>query len=261
MKRAALMLILCLFSSSGFSCLIFIFTGGKHVLVGNHEDWTARDGRMRFIPGNNKQLGAIVFDFESEGLIQGGMNTVGLFFDGTATPFVPMDFSDKEEFKGADMWPTLLQTCKTTNDAVTFVQRYKIPDLEKVHLFFADRSGQSVIVGAYDGKLTFTWKSQPQQVLTNFNITDPEYGGEQSCPRFATAMQILSNPDDAVETAKRVLQQTTQGDLTVYSSLFDLTDGSVTVYYQGDFSKSVTINLASELKLGAHSLLISKSVH
>jgi penicillin V acylase-like amidase (Ntn superfamily) len=203
----------------------------------------------------------MVFDFEHEGLIQGGMNSAGLFFDGTATPFVPMDFSDKEEFKGKDMWLTLLQTCRTANDAVVFISKYKVPDLEKVHLFFADKSGQSVIVGAYDGKLTFTWKTQPQQVLTNFNITDPEYGGEQPCPRFATAIQILTHPDDAFETAKRVLQQTTQGELTVYSSLFDLTEGTVTVFYQGDFTKSVTVNLAGELKRGAHAMLISKSVH
>ncbi len=259
MKRTALLLAFLVVSHIVFPCLIFVFTPGGHVIVGNHEDWTARDARVRFIPSEPGKLGTVVFDFESEGLIQGGMNSAGLFFDGTATPYVPLDFTGKEVFKEKDFWLTLLQSCHSIQEAVTFINKYQVPELESVHLLFADRSGQSVIVGAYDGKLTYTWKNKPFQVLTNFNIVDPEYGGEQPCPRFATANSILTSADgDPMETAATVLKQTTQGQLTVYSTLFDLTAGSVRVYYLADFSRSLSFNLADELAKGGHDLSLSR---
>jgi len=255
MKRVVLTLALLLLSTTVFPCLIFFFSTGAHVIIGNHEDWTARDARVRFIPANGKLLGTVVFDFESEGLIQGGMNTAGFFFDGTATPFVPLDFSGKEDFKGKDFWLTLLQTSSTVEEAVAFIKKYKVPDLERVHLLFADRSGKSVIVGAYDGALTFTWRDKPFQVLTNFNIVDPEYGGELPCPRFATATKILSG-QDPMKHVKTILAETTQGELTVYSNLYDLTTQTVEVFYLGDFSKSLTFNLHDELKKGAHGIML-----
>lgn len=259
MKRTVLILAFLLVSPAVFPCLIFVFTSGNHIIVGNHEDWTARDARIRFIPAEKSKLGVVVFDFESEGLIQGGMNSAGLFFDGTATPYVPLDFTGKEVFKEKDFWLTLLQTCHSIQEAVVFINKYQLPELESVHLLFADRSGQSLIVGAYDGKLTYTWKNKPFQVLTNFNIVDPEYGGEQPCPRFAKANSILTSATgNPMETAAAVLKQTTQGELTVYSTLFDITTGSVRVYYLADFSRSLTFNLADELAKGGHDILMSK---
>lgn len=261
MKRIALLISFFLVSPAVYPCLILVFTADNRVIIGNHEDWPARDARIRFLPGDEHKLGAVVFDFESEGLIQGGVNSSGLFFDGTATPFVPIDFADKEEFIGKDFWLSLLQTCHNVQEAVVFVDRYKVPELEQVHILFADRSGQSVIVGAYDGKLTHTWKKQPYQVLTNFNIVDPEYGGEQPCPRFATATRILSGPSkDPMETARRVLEETTQGQLTVYSTLFDLSAGVFSIYYTADFGRSLRYSIADELKRGPHHVLLSQEL-
>lgn len=261
MKRLLATIILFLILTPAYPCLIFVLTNGKQVIVGNHEDWTARDARIRFIPANKDNLGVAVFDFESESFIQGGVNDAGLFFDATATPFVAMDLSGKEVLPEKDFWLTLLQRCKTVREAVAFVERYQVPELERVHLFFADRNGQSVIVGAYDGKITLTWRAHSQQTLTNFNITDPEYGGEQPCPRYATATTILSKPaNDALTQATDVLKQTTQGELTVYSTLFDLTRGTFTVYYLGDFSRSLSFDLQAELGKGLHAVSLASAL-
>lgn len=243
------------------ACTIFVVTRGNRVIVGNHEDWIARDARVRFIPATGNKLGTVVFDFESEGLIQGGVNSAGLFFDGTATPFAPLDFTGKQKYEGKDFWLELLQHCKTIQEALDWIGKYQVPELEKVHIFLADRSGQSVIVGAYEGKLTYTWKTQPFQVLTNFNIVDPEYGGEQPCPRFAAATRILAPADsDPMAAAKTALEQTTQGKLSVYSTLIDLTNMTVQVFYEADFSRSVTYDLNKELQKGKHTEVLSKAV-
>lgn len=259
MKRL-LIIALCFFAGHPASpCLIFVLTADHKVIVGNHEDWTARDARIRFIPAEKGKLGVAVFDFESEGFIQGGVNEAGLFFDATATPFVPMDFTGKEVLGEKDFWLALLQRCRSVQEAVAFVARYQVPELERVHLLFADRTGQSVIVGAYDGKLTYTWKTLAYQTLTNFNIVDPEYGGEQPCPRFATANRILSQPGaDAIKQATEVLQETTQGELTVYTTLFDLTAGTFRIFYLGDFTNPLSFDLVSELQREAHAVSLAK---
>lgn len=243
---------LLLAASPAYACLIFVLTKDNHVWVGNHEDWTARDARLRFIPAGPGTLAVAVFDFESEGFIQGGVNEAGLFFDATATPFTALDVSAKEKFEGKDMWMTLLQKCRTVGDAIAFVERYQVPELERVHLLFADKTGQSVIIGAYEGKLTYTWKTQPHQILTNFNIVDPEYGGEQPCPRYATAHTLLGKGVDPIE----VLRQTTQGELTVYTTLIDLTDGVLDVGYLADFTHLVSFSLRQEWQR-PHEVLLS----
>ncbi len=245
---------------SANACTVFIIARGNRVIVGNHEDWPARDARVRFLPAADNKLGAMVFDFESEGLIQGGLNSAGLFFDGTATPFAPLDFADKPKYEGKDFWLDLLQHCKNIHEAVDWIGKYQVPEMEKVHILLADQSGQSVIVGAYDGKLTYTWKSQPFQVLTNFNIVDPEYGGEQPCQRFAAATRILTPEVDPMVAAKTALEQTTQGKLSVYSTLFDLTAMTVQVFYEADFSKSVTYDISTEIRRGEHNYLLNRSI-
>lgn len=253
-QRLTILFALWLSAFPAFPCLIFVLTNNNHVLVGNHEDWTARDARLRFIPATEGRLAVAVFDFESEGFIQGGVNETGLFFDATATPFVSLDDQRKPPFEGGDMWLALLQQCRNVTEAIAFIGRYQIPELERVHLMFADKTGNSVIVGAYEGKITYTWKTQPFQVLTNFNIVDPEYGGEQPCPRFATATTLLGRGADPFD----VLRQTTQGELTVYTSLFDLTAGTLQVSYQADFSKVMRYSLVQEWKLGNHSIRLSE---
>jgi len=68
------------------ACFILFLTDGQRVVVGNHEDWFAKDAAIKInrpTPGN---YGSIIFTFRSEGWAQGGMNEKGLFFDGAYTP-------------------------------------------------------------------------------------------------------------------------------------------------------------------------------
>ena len=119
------------------------------------------------------------------------MNTAGLFFDATATPFVPIDFSDKPAYPGY-VWQAILEKCATIEEAVKFINTCKVPDLQRIHVSLADKTGNSVIIGAYDGQLTYHYrKNQSYQLLTNFNLTNPEYGNEPVCERFQRASALL----------------------------------------------------------------------
>jgi len=252
-KKTLLVLLFTIPFTHVFACLILFITDGKTVLVGNHEDWYARDAVLTFIPAEGKKLGMLYFDFASEKTAQGGMNTAGLFFDGTRTPFAPYSDNDSKKDCKCYIWRKILEECATVDEALSYVEKYKIPEIEEVHILFADKKGNSAAVGIYDGKLQIHRKTGNHQLLTNFNLNDPSYGDEPPCERFAKAEKMLGSDSSAtVENLEKILSMTHQNDLTVYSNIYDLKSGEVYIYNRADFTRKVKFNLSNELKKGKH---------
>jgi hypothetical protein len=246
------------FFADVFGCLILFITDGKTVLVGNHEDWYANDAEVTFLPASGKKYGMLYFDFASEKTAQGGINTAGLFFDGTKTPFAPYNDNETKEDCKCYIWKKILEECATVDEAVRYAEKYKIPEIEDVHILFADKKGNSAVIGVYDGKLQIHKRSNKYQLLTNFNLTNPSYGDEQPCPRFATAEKMLT-ADSAVtiDNIEKILSKTHQYKLTAYSNIYNLTTGEVYIYNHANFSKKIKLNLAGELKKGKHSISVN----
>ncbi len=262
MKRALIFTVLFSIVIPLKACLICIIQDENKVLVGNHEDWYAKDSQVTFRPQGerNNKYGMVFFGFASEGGAQGGMNTEGLFFDGTISPYVPIDQSDKIIFDGY-LYEEILGNAASIEEVVVYLKKYEVTGIEEVHLMFADRTGSYVIVNAYEGKLNFHYKDSPFKVLTNFNINNPHYGNEPTCMRFTLANSILEEEGEAtVENVKNVLENTTQEALTVYSNIYDLTEGEVYVYWERNFDIEIKINLSEELQLGSRSILLEDLV-
>lgn len=259
MKRILFFTALIFCFQSVLACAIFVITDGEKVLIGNHEDWYAQDAEITFTPAENGKHGTIIFDFASEGWAQGGMNTKGLFFDGTATPEVAIDQIAKEDCD-CYIWEKILAECANVEEAVAMVKKYKVPEFKNVHILLADKTGKSVIIGAYKGELFFEYKNEDDfQVLTNFNIADATYGGEPLCTRFATAeMMLMENSEPTIENARQILENTHQGELTVYSNIYDLSNRYIYVYSKADFTKSHKFNLETALQKGKHSIAIAE---
>ena len=257
MKKTLLTIVIVCYLSNAFACLILFITDGKVILVGNHEDWYAQDAEVTFIPATAKKFGMVYFDFASEGTAQGGMNTAGLFFDGTRTPFAPYNENNSKEDCHCYIWKKILEECATVPEAVSYVKRYKIPEMEDVHIMFADKKGNSAVIGVYDGQLQIHIRTGDHQLLTNFNLSNPSYGGEPVCRRFETAEKMLSADSSAtVSNVEKILSKTHQDALTVYSNIYNLTSGEVYVYSHADFTRKVKLNLLTELKKGKHSVRI-----
>ncbi|MGC4034884.1 MAG: linear amide C-N hydrolase [Chitinophagaceae bacterium] len=258
MKKVLLTLLFATAFVNVFGCLILFITDGKNILVGNHEDWYATDAEVTFIPASGKKFGMIYFDFASEKTAQGGMNTAGLFFDGTRTPFAPYNDNEKKKDCNCYIWKKILEECSTVEDALTYVQRYKIPEIEDVHILFADKKGNSAVVGVYDGELRIHRRIGNHQLLTNFNLSNPSYGDEPVCKRFETAEKMLAVDSSVnIENIRKILSETHQEKLTAYSNIYNLTTGEVYVYNHADFTRGIKLNLQSELKKGKHSSRIA----
>lgn len=259
MKFFLLTILFTLSLANVFGCLILFVTDGKTILVGNHEDWYADDAEATFIPATGKKYGIIYFDFASEKTAQGGMNTAGLFFDGTRTPFAPYNDNNSKEDCKCYIWKKILEECASVDDAIRYVEKYKVPEMEDIHVLFADKKGRSAVVGVYDGKLQIHRRNGEHQLLTNFNLNNPSYGDEQPCPRFAIAQRMLiADSSAAIDNVEKILSKTHQDKLTVYSNIYNLTSGDVYVYNHADFSRKIKLNLTNELKKGTHSIRLDR---
>lgn len=262
MKKIIVTFFAFFFFKTVCGCFIMFLTDGKNILVANHEDWYARDAEVTFVPASGSKLGMLYFDFTSEKTAQGGMNTAGLFFDGTRTPNAPYPANDAKEDCHCYIWTRILQECKTVDEAISYIEKYKVPELEDIHVLFADKNGNSAVLGVYKGDLQIHRRNGNYQLLTNFNLSNPSYGGEPKCYRYAAADSMLHIDSSAtIENVQKIMAQTNQEDLTIYSNIYNLTMGEVYVYSlytRKNFTNKVKINLANELRKGKHSIAIQK---
>ncbi|MEP7374054.1 MAG: carcinine hydrolase/isopenicillin-N N-acyltransferase family protein [Chitinophagaceae bacterium] len=257
MKKLVLVILELMRAQMLPACLILFITDGKNILVANHEDWYAEDAEISFVPAAKNKLGMVYFDFASEGTAQGGMNTAGLFFDGTATPRAAYPSNQSKKDCHCYIWKKILEECSTVDQAIKLVEQYRIPEMERIHVLFADSLGNAAIIGVFNGQLQVHRNNSRYQLLTNFNITNPSFGGESVCRRFTTAENMLKQDSSVtVENLKKILSKTHQEKLTVYSNIYDLSKREVYVYSKLNFNKTIKIQLLEELKKGKHSVLI-----
>jgi hypothetical protein len=145
------------------------------------------------------------------------------------------------------------------DEAIAFAKRFKYPGNpvpgNPCHCLIADRSGESIVCEWIKGKPTIIRKTGSRQLITNFLLSKPKLGG-YPCPRFDAVSKYLDNsPSPTVSTCATALKLAANV-LTVYSQVYDLSNGDIYVYYRQRFDKSVKINLADELRKGPHQVML-----
>ncbi|MEM6358886.1 MAG: carboxypeptidase-like regulatory domain-containing protein [Bacteroidota bacterium] len=252
MRLTLLLLVLLSFINMRLSaCFILSWSDGDRALVGNHEDWFANDAAIKIIPPDRDAYGSVIFTFESECWAQGGMNEKGLFFDGAYTPFQEVTFPSHTVKHPGYIWQEMLDKCATVKEALIFLQRYKLTELQKVHIVIADALGNAALLGVREGQLAIKERTSEYLMQTNFNPWHPELSDEPTCQRYNTGEKILGmRTQVSQENMLEVLKQTHQDSLTVYSNIYDLKAKSITTYYQTKFDRPITISLPEIFRKG-----------
>jgi hypothetical protein len=238
-------------------CTIVMTVKNGLVLAGNNEDRNNADTTISFTPATSRFYGRIVFGYR-DAPIQGGMNDQGLIIDGNAlapTGWAPEE--GKPTFRGNAMM-VILGTCATIEDARAFFEKYNVPSLERARFPIADRTGASMVVEYGQGKVQFIKSDKWYQIATNFvmsNVTNGNY----PCWRYKTADRMFKEADTlSIDLIRDVLDACKQKGraLTVYSNVYDLTNGIIYLYNMSEFDNPVVLNLAEELKKGTRTLAI-----
>ena len=240
------------------ACTIFTASSDNVVLAGNNEDMCTTNTLIHIIPPSDEKLGRIFWGFKGDENYQGGMNEYGLFFDGAGTPPVEMSGWDLPEFQGRYIFETVLEKCKTVEEAITFVNDYSQPYLKFCHILVADATGDAVIFEWGNNQMNYIRKGNHNFLIaTNFNLTETP-NPEKECNRYATAKQMLLKNEISLSLFEKILSVThAEGKFpTVYSNLCDLKNRKMYLYNFHNFTFRKEFDLINEFKKGEQKYLV-----
>ena len=225
------------------------------VLAGHNEDWNGSNHRINFIPATSGHFGSFSISWGFD-WTQGGMNDQGLFLGDNSVAETGWSADPaKSNFPGNPRLE-ILQTCATASDVKHFFETYNVTLLKILRFPVADRSGASMVVEYAKGKVPICYGKCMVPVSTNFLRTI--YPGDTvPCWRFPLAMQMLGTAGQLnAELFRSVLSATHQegATKTIYSCIYDLKEGLITLYYRYNYQKAIVFNLVEELKKGHQSI-------
>jgi hypothetical protein len=155
-----------------------------------------------------------------------------------------------------------MQHCKTVDEVYAVLKALNLHVLNGSVLFhggmllFIDKTGKYLVVEAHQ----MTFGKDYQFVLANFSIADTKDLSTVKIERYCKGVAFLNqNKVDpslsfctALSNAMSV-RRPKVGDGTLYTSIYDLEEGLIHLYFFHDFSRRVTFNLKNELANGHHS--------
>ena len=269
-----LVVILAVFAPGVHACTIFMAEGDGIVLAGNNEDfYFETDAVMWVKPAKKNDHGRIDFGWKLDNgkeFAQGGINDAGLFFDVAVTPKGVEPPKDKPTAP-ANMGDSMLAECATVEEAIAWLDQYRLPLLKSSQMLLADATGDAAVVEVVDGEMTVTRKEDGKKALgvTNFSVTHPEKGNFP-CPRFLKMRDAVKAGPITVENFKAILQsvavpktyseQDKRYGGTLYSNVYDLTNKVVYLYNRSDFEHGLQVPLADFFAKGKEAYRLDELV-
>lgn len=259
------------------ACTNFKIKDDQTVFFGNSEDQTyaqISETYITFIPrgqvwydGSTIEYGSVVVGYANGtnfSWVQGGMNDQGLAFDSTAVPYTTPNLHNERP-------PLLIPqifNCMTTDEVIERINEHSIYYGEgNVQTFYVDRSGESIVYNiGEDGDFAVFQNNDSFQLATNYYVDDPSRGNPGSDPieRYNAAEgklnDIVTNDSLTIDSITSILEAVhfEGGNLnTVYSNIFDVTNGDIYLYFFHQFEEVVKLNLEEELAKGRHTYRIA----
>jgi hypothetical protein len=243
MLRQAFFLLLYLtplaIAEQAYACTIFKLCQDGKVLVGNNEDWSDPDTKAWFLAPEKGKYGRVYFGFKN-GVAQGGMNEKGLFFDWVSGFDSDWVADPNKRLYPGNVCEKMLEEYETVEQVLKMYETFDEPSFQRARIMWADKSGDSVIVGWENGKPLVDRSRGPWQLMG--------WGYSIAHPKLASLKEF------SVEAAASILESCIQSGTypTRYSNVYDLTEGIVHVYLFHERKPPVTLNLREEFSKGHH---------
>lgn len=265
LKIFILTITIVLFAETAFPCSMYKVTSKGRTMVGNNEDSWGRDARIWFEPGTKDKFGVVCVGYaRKQPHPDGAINEYGLVFDAFTMlhkPGLPERDPNKKDFAYAHI-KTIMQQCKTVDEVYAFLKVLNLHVLNGSILFnggmllFVDKTGKYLVVEA--SKMTFG--NDDKFALANFSIADTKDLSTIKTERYCKGVAFLNNHklDTSISFCTALsdtmsVNRAKVGDGTLYTSIYDLDEGLIHIYFFHDFGKRVTFNLKKELAKGDHS--------
>jgi len=237
-----------------FACTVFYAANDTTALAGNNEDWISAESYVWFRPSEEGKYGIIFLGFNfflDQKEPFGGVNDQGLFFD--------MAFVDNIEIKNditgesyhGNIFEKILEECSSVEEVIELIKIYNnLQYFANTHIIFGDKYGNSVIIEL--GNILEYNSQFPILPLKDENPSD-QY--------LITHSTLKNSRKLSVNLFKKILANVhVEGTMglatTVYSTIYDLKNGKIHLYYFHNFMEEVILDINSELKKGARTIKI-----
>jgi cytochrome c oxidase subunit IV len=191
---------------------------------------------------------------------QSGMNEMGLAFERLVSyhPPKPGFANRKTIINPTNYLKDIIHRCKSVEEVQAYISQYDHSFFSDDVFIYVDKSGKYLIVEPY----TLTIGNEPTYVIANFCPSITSAQKANNIDRYRNGKAFLKNSLDTTLEFCTALSDTMHvcrgkiGDGTLLSSIWDLKDGTVNLYFYHDYSKSVQFDLQAELRKGNHILAI-----
>jgi len=248
----------------GIACSGYKITIGNRTIFGsNHDAWFTTP-HIWFETAAIDKYGAAFtgarFDGENGYAPQSGMNEMGLVFE-RLVAYHPKQatFANRKPISNPTKYlKDILHNCKTVEEVQEYIGKYDHSYFIEDVFIYVDKSGKYLIVEPY--KLTIG--NDPTYVIANFcpSITPEQNAKKLDRYRngvafiksgFDTTLKFCTDLLDTMHVCRNKI-----GDGTLISSIWDLNNGTVNLYFYHDFKTTVQFNLSEELKKGDHIIAV-----
>ena len=248
----------------GIACSGYKITIGNRTIFGsNHDAWFTTP-HIWFETATIDKYGAAFtgsrFDGENGYAPQSGMNEMGLVFE-RLVAYHPKQatFANRKPISNPTKYlKDILHNCKTVEEVQEYISKYDHSYFIEDVFIYVDKSGKYLIVEPY--KLTIG--NDPTYVIANFcpSITPEQNAKKLDRYRngvafiksgFDTTLKFCTDLLDTMHVCRNKI-----GDGTLISSIWDLNNGTVNLYFYHDFKTTVQFNLSEELKKGDHIIAV-----
>lgn len=249
MNKYFITTIAALLSSAIIACTAFKLTMHGKTFVGNNEDYFNPHTRIWFEKGKNGSYGSSYVGF-NDGYPQGGINEKGLAFDGFSVPSREIKKNPNKLTYDTTTLRKVMQNCKNTDEVYTFLSKYDLSPLYAGMLLFVDQSGKYLVV---EGD-TMIKGNDDKYLLSNFCPSKTKDVNDVKIPMYQSGRKLMAGRVDTslvyLKTLTDTLHQSWPGNIggTLYTTIYDLTERTIHLYFYHDYTKHVTFKLDEELK-------------
>ncbi|MEM9052214.1 MAG: hypothetical protein AAGC47_09205 [Bacteroidota bacterium] len=255
-KIIAVLGALFLFCFQSFGCSMYKISKDGKTIVGNNEDWISPNSQFWFEKGEKGE-----FDSMYMGLLnrfpQGAMNSAGLVFDGFANDYMEIKNTEgKLSIPMPEAIQHVMKTMSKVNEVKAYLSTIDLSILATGQIVFVDQSGDYLII---EGGEMITG-SELEQCFSNFYYSQIESIEEVDLDNVKNGLDFIRNSQSqsTIDYTSKVMQSMQSvGDLTQYTTVYDLEELKIRVYLFHDFSSYKEFTLDDFIKKGDHSVMIA----
>ena len=235
---------------------MFKITKNGKTIVGNNEDFWNQNTRIWFEQGDETNYGVAYVGFD-DFWPQGAMNEVGLVFDGFSMPYLEIKDTIGKKNPDKDFLQYIMKTCTTVDEVKEILISWNLTGMETSMFYFVDNTGKHLI--AEGDSLMVGFKAY--DIVSNFYPSQVKNLSEVKFKHYQKGRKLIENYyDTSIKFSSSLLdslhQETDWGGGTLYSTVYDLNNGLIYLYYFHNYEHMIIINLKEELAKENHFWII-----